>query len=90
MNKFEPQLKFLEIKAAGIETGIVSTRIKYKVNQIGFVDDCYDYIGVNIEVLSENEECINEVKRYGLVFDLDEVLQVKVGDLIIFYLSGGY
>ena len=89
LNKFEPQLHCFEIKASGIETGIISTRIKYKANQIGIVDDCYDYLGVNIEILTENDECVNEVKRMGLVFDLEENLQLKVGDIIIFYLSAG-
>ena len=89
LDKFEPQLHFLEIKSAGIETGIISTRIKYKVNQVGLVEDCYDIFGVNVEVLAENEECISEVKRNGLVFDLEENLQLKVGDILVFYLSGG-
>ena len=89
INRFEPQLKFLEIKSAGIETSIISSRIQFKACQLGVVDDCYSIFGVNVEIVSDNDECINEVKRCGLVFDLEENLQLKVGDILVFYVSGG-
>ena len=89
LNKFEPQLKFIEIKSAGIDSGIISSRIFYKANQSCLVEDSYDIFGVNLEVIAENDECMNEVKRCGLVFDLEENLQIKMGDILVFYVSGG-
>lgn len=86
--RFEPQLYLLDIKASSLEKGSISIKVRFKVLNVGLVEDSGDFFGVNLEIIEENEEAFNEVKRYGLVFDLEENLLLKIGDVLIFYISG--
>ena len=44
-------------------------------------------LGINILVKKKNEEVTVEIKRKGLAYDLENRLEMKVGDNLIFYLS---
>lgn len=46
-------------------------------------------MGVPIQVVNKNESITIEVKRNGLFQDLDNSLQLKVGDNLTFYISKG-
>lgn len=44
-------------------------------------------IGILIEIKGNNETISNEVKKNCLVFDRKNELQIRIGDVLIFYLS---
>ena len=44
-------------------------------------------LGVNIEIFPQVEEIVAEVKRGGFFVDVDNFLQLRVGDRLIFYMS---
>lgn len=88
MKKFEPQLFLQNVKASYLEYGSVSLKSYFRVGNPGLVEDSEEFFGLGLEVVDENEEISNEVKRYGLVFDLEENLQLKTGDELVFYISG--
>ena len=46
-------------------------------------------MGLNIEILDENQDITTEVKRNGLYIDLDCSLELRVKDKLVFYLSKG-
>lgn len=45
--------------------------------------------GVNVEIFDDNSELISEIKKRGLAYDLENTLHIRLGDIIIFYLSSG-
>jgi len=47
----------------------------------------YDTFGIGFQILQKNEECSNEIKRYGLIIERHADLQIKIGETFIFYYS---
>jgi hypothetical protein len=56
---------------------------------LGPSSNALEIFGVNLEIFDENIELISEVKKRGLAYDLENTLNVHLGDIIIFYLSSG-
>ena len=46
-------------------------------------------MGININIYGKNEQITNEIKKIGLFYDLDNKIDLHVGDTLIFYLSRG-
>jgi len=44
-------------------------------------------LGVNLLIKKKDEEVSIEIKRKGLAYDLDNQLEMRVGDILTFYLS---
>ena len=64
---FNPELKLIETRCAGY--GVTINKMIYEGYKIGNVANIKNVIGVDVKVLHENEESINEVKRFGLISD---------------------
>jgi len=46
-----------------------------------------EVFGIEVLIKNENEICINEVKRTGLLIDREQEIQIRVTDKLILYLS---
>lgn len=44
-------------------------------------------MGVEVRVLSKSDICTNELKKLGLIIDRNCPLELRVDDMLIFYLS---
>jgi len=44
-------------------------------------------LGINIEVVDFSEPIINEVKKNGLVYEQSNSFQLRIGDILVFYLA---
>ncbi len=44
-------------------------------------------LGILIEVIDNKETLSNEVKKNCLIFDRKNDIQVRVGDIVVFYIS---
>lgn len=93
---FKPHLTLRETRCAGVD--IVSIKSRYdvtlrgkfgelEVNVLGEVHKALQKLGVNIQIYPQNEEIVAEVKRTGLFFDMENFLQLRVGDKLIFYMT---
>lgn len=56
---------------------------------LGPVPEAMNIFGVNVEIFDDNSELISEIKKRGLAYDLENTLNIHLGDIIIFYLSSG-
>lgn len=54
---------------------------------LGFVKDSLNFFGTNIEIFNKRFETTTEIKRKGLLYDLENKVELTVGDKLIFYLS---
>ena len=59
------------------------------MNKKGIVKSGLKLLGINIEILEDGQETTSELKRKGLAFDLENKLELNIGDILIFYLSKG-
>ena len=59
----------------------------YHNKLLGEVQKAKQRLGVNIAVYHPQEEVVAEIKRLGLYFDMENFLQLRVGDKLTFYLS---
>jgi len=82
---FSPLMILKEAKCCGV--GMLALRIVYQLNQAGCLKAGLKELGVNLVVRNKKEEITIEIKRKGLAYDLDNQLEMKVGDLLTFYLS---
>ena len=46
-------------------------------------------LGINVFVVEQEGEVVTEVKRVGLYHDLENYLQLRVGDKLTLYLTKG-
>ena len=82
---FTPLMILKEAKYCGV--GMLALRIIYQLNQIGRLQNGLKELGMNLIVRSKKEEITVEIKRKGLAYDLDNHLEMRVGDFLTFYLS---
>lgn len=52
---------------------------------LGKIPNGIEKLGINLIVKNIEDEVLVEVKRKGLAFDLENILEMRVGDYIIFY-----
>ena len=81
---FEPYLKVNDVQFDDV--GYLIFKIKLIAVKKGQLPS-YAELGILIEVISENEPIVNEVKKNSLIFDRKNQLQLRIGDHMIFYLS---
>jgi hypothetical protein len=58
-----------------------------KANKIGTYIGNENNIGIKINIINENEILENEAKKNNLIFDEKNELNVRLNDLIIFYIT---
>ena len=46
-----------------------------------------DFLGIPITVKSRDDEIVNEVKRLGFLIDRGVDLELRVGDIMVFYIQ---
>lgn len=56
---------------------------------LGIIENAFDKLAVNVEILEKEQPIIAEVKRTGVFQDIEKFLQLRVGDTFIFYQSIG-
>ncbi len=72
------QLDYSNVDIYALKMQLVAQRRGYTGAQI---------FGVGVRVVGEGEECSNEVRRFGLVIERHADVELRVGDLLIFYYS---
>jgi hypothetical protein len=87
LDVFKPQLTLKETKCAGVD--IITMKSFYTATDTGKVPRSLQKLGLELEIINNNDDMITEVRRNGLYIDLDCTLQLRVGDRLIFYLSKG-
>ncbi len=101
--EFDPQLALQETRCSGYD--IVTNKSFYIANEpgkktlvirfmltfdlIGEVKKAFAKLGLNIYVVGAKDEVVTEVKRFGLYQDLENFIQLRVGDKLILYLTKG-
>ena len=46
-------------------------------------------LGINIFVVGVKDEIVTEIKRFGLYQDLENFIQLRIGDRLVLYLTKG-
>ncbi|KRX05854.1 hypothetical protein PPERSA_03791 [Pseudocohnilembus persalinus] len=87
LDHFQPYLKLEEVRCSGVD--IVTSKHLYKANKVGQVPKAFENFGVNINIVPSDKEIIAEVKKIGLFHDLENTVELRVGDFIIVYISKG-
>ena len=82
---FSPLMILKEARYCGV--GMLALRIIYQLNQTGHLTNGIKELGVNLIVRGKKEEVTVEIKRKGLAYDLENQLEMKIGDILTFYLS---
>lgn len=82
---FSPQLKWKETVCQGIS--LVVSRMTFVAVSAGYVAKSRSLLGLDVEVFSEKTVTLNEVKKNNLYFDMENKLELRLGDTLIFYLS---
>ena len=78
---------FLIDKIFFTDVGYYIFKIIMKANKIGIYDGNENNIGIKINIINENEILENEAKKNNLIFDEKNELNVRLNDLIIFYIT---
>ncbi len=55
----------------------------------GEIPNSEKILGTSITIYEKDDELTNEIKKTGLFSDLEDKLELRVGDTLIFYLSRG-
>lgn len=84
MARRNPVFVFKDIKYSGIDGSICKAVMV--ANRPGFISPRFLY-GISVRVLPVNAELTNEVKRIGYIRDRECELQLRVGDILILYIS---
>ncbi len=83
--EFSPQLQWKETVCHGIS--LVISRMTFIAVSPGYVARSRSLLGLDVEVFSEKTVTLNEVKKNNLFFDMENKLELRVGDSLTFYLS---
>jgi len=63
--------------------------MKYWDVLIGEVKKAFGKLGINIFVVGAKDEIVTEIKRFGLYQDLENFIQLRIGDRLVLYLTKG-
>ncbi|CAG9333485.1 unnamed protein product [Blepharisma stoltei] len=86
-NHFEPFLKLIKAEFAGVD--VIVAKYTFKAVKEGIVLDAISRLGILIEVKLKEEVITNEVKRMGLLFDRHKPVQMRIGDILVVFISRG-
>ncbi|EGR31188.1 hypothetical protein IMG5_116140 [Ichthyophthirius multifiliis] len=84
---FEPQLTLKETRCAGVD--VITSKLIFQAKNPGVVSKSYENFGINIKVLDNKQEAICQARKLGLFQDLQNEIQLRIGDYFIFYISKG-
>ena len=65
---------------------IIAIRGQLTAKKKGYLP-CNEVLGIGVKVVSDKEECTNEVKRAGLIIDRHCNLELRINDVLIVYSS---
>lgn len=85
IDEFLPFLKLIKFEFTGSE--VIVSKSTYRAERPGVVPDSLLNIGVWVEILPENSESRQEVKRLGLLYDRHLPIRLRVGDELVVYVS---
>jgi len=78
-----PLFKVMSVECGGVD-GLVC-KVQLKAEREGRLENAY--VGMPIEVRAQDKSFTVEVKRAGLHIDRFVDLQVRIGDILVFYIS---
>lgn len=84
---FLPFLKIVKFEFTGSE--IIVSKSTFRAEKPGIVPESVMLIGICVEVLEENCEVKQEVKKVGLLYDRHVPIRLRIGDELIVYVSRG-
>ena len=76
---------FFEIKQIFYEnTGIYIFKVQLKAIKSGFIKNKKS-IGINIKIVEKNDVIKNEIRKNNLLFEKRDVVEIRVGDEVMYY-----
>ncbi|EAR97895.1 hypothetical protein TTHERM_00279830 (macronuclear) [Tetrahymena thermophila SB210] len=84
---FEPYLYLKETRCAGVD--VITSKLIFQAKQPGFVPKSFENFGVRIKVVPKGEEAVCQVKKLGIFSDQENQIELRVGDIFVFYISKG-
>ena len=84
---FLPFLKLIKFEFTGSE--IIVSKSTFRAEIIGIVPESVSCIGICVEIVDDNYEIKQEVKRMGLLYDRHVPIRLRVGDELVLYISRG-
>ena len=64
--------------------GIIIFKVFLKAVKVGEINNKKN-IGINIKIKGRNDMIKNEIRKNNLIFERREVVEIKVGDIILYY-----
>jgi hypothetical protein len=58
----------------------------FVATSVGYVKDSRELLGLHVEVFDKNVSLMSEVKKNNLYFDMENKLELRLADKIVFYL----
>ncbi|KAL4445277.1 hypothetical protein ABPG74_022090 [Tetrahymena malaccensis] len=89
IDDFSPYLYLKEVYCAGVD--IITSKHIFIAKQPsnGILQKSKEKLGVYLQILDDKEDQICEIKRKGLYQDNETTIQLRVGDIFVFYISSG-
>ena len=81
---FEPMFKICSVQYEDV--GYLIFKVLLKAKECGVVKD-KEELGINLRVKEKKDVIINEIKKNDLLFEKRNDFEVRIGDVIIFYLT---
>lgn len=82
-----PFLKLIKSEFTGADINV--SKQTYRAEKEGIVPDSVGLIGILVEIVPKKNEVTNEVKRMGLLYDRHCSMQLRIGDILVLYISRG-
>ena len=67
------------------DVGFFILKVYTKANRIGTIME--NDIGIEIKIVNYNMKCVNELKKNGLITDIGRGMQIRIGDIVVFYIT---
>ena len=67
------------------DVGFFILKVYTKANRIGTIME--NDIGIEIKIVNYNMKCVNELKKNGLISDIGRGMQIRIGDIVVFYIT---
>jgi hypothetical protein len=67
------------------DVGFFILKVYTKANRIGTIME--NDIGIGIKIVNYNMKCVNELKKNGLISDIGRGMQIRIGDIVVFYIT---
>ena len=80
----------MELKSVYCTSSFCHVKLIYIVKEAGYLPSSLRLLGTKIVALPENYQTINEVKQSGLYFDVENVIELRVGDQLTVYIENWF